>query len=369
MPGERRTLEIRLGSGGSVHGQLLDGAGRAIAGQEMWRMVGRWSNLRPVLFDSYEAPAATARTDELGRFRFDEVPVGVWCVGIAARSSRGRSSLNLPAYAEPVAITTEGEIVELNLRVDADLFLRGKVLDPAGHPVPRISVMGWLEGTDVHTNEQTDDTGSFKLGPLQGGTWSLSVFLSNSPHAAGDSVRAQAGSEDIVLQLRVGGSISGTVLSATGEQLDSCMLTLTALDAPTPFWSWGEQRGGSFKLQGLLPGRYLIAARDRSGAVGFSAPIALAEGQQLDGVLVRLTLGAKLRLRYEGEFETASYSVFVDGLPVNHNSISKHGSTEESVPPGAVEVRWKVYRPELVKSQRATVAVGDVQELVWDGKP
>ena len=364
--GERRRIEISWGTGGRVQGQVLDGNGNPVAKRRMWRVPSEPARTRPMILERYGEPAGTTSTDEQGRFQFGDIPVGTWCIGLAPSSARGSSAF--PAYAEPVQVRWPGEDVELVLRVDAGLYLRGKVIDPSGAPVRRATVLGEHKGSSMGMQDETDKQGAFKLGPLPRGTWILQALELESVHAPPEPMQVEAGTEGIVLRMQVGASIEGKLVNGSAHESSDCFLVLSRIDEDSVCGTAGAEEG-KFKFGGLVPGTYLISARDRTGSIGISREISLAAGQTVKDVEIELLRGAKLRLRYEGEAKYASYTIFSGGSPINFNSLEQGGSAEECVPTGAVEVRWANPVLEVTKTEAITIQVGEVREIVWDGKP
>ncbi|MEO6708369.1 MAG: carboxypeptidase-like regulatory domain-containing protein [Planctomycetota bacterium] len=367
--GERRNVEVMWGTGGSLKGLLLDGQGKPVAEHRMWRMMCDTPDPLPILFKDNGKPAAATRTDKLGRFEFADVPVGTWYVGIAPESEVLHESAGFPGYAEPIVVSTEGEVVELVLRVEAGLYIRGRVVDQRDNPVAWCSIRGALENTSISELEDSEFSGAFTLGPLVKGTWLLEAYPSLGELTPSPQIRVQSGSEGVVIHLRTGASIEGTILD--GATLGSVKSTVMIVRANGDQVRGGRIRSddGEFRFEGLTPGTYLIYARDEAGGVGVSDAITVAEDESSKGCQIRLVPGAKLRMRYEGEADYASYMILVGGSLLGFESAEKGRIQDESVPAGAIEVRWTGWESKLTKTESFTVAVGEVRELVWDGKP
>ncbi|HTF90162.1 MAG TPA: carboxypeptidase-like regulatory domain-containing protein, partial [Planctomycetota bacterium] len=363
-PGERRSIEIAWEAGGVLQGRVLDGKGEPVSNQLLWRLASERPNPMPTMFERYQQPMATTRTDSQGQFRFEDVATGDWLVGIAPDESS-----EFPPYAEPVAVRTEGEVVELILRVDARLFVRGMVTDPAGQPIPASFVGGHLENSWIWIQAETDASGNFELGPLPRGDWILEARGRGEKYAASLPARAAAGAEGVDLQLRLGASIAGRVVDGTTLASAECRLILSRPDLPDGNWVMTSSRDGAIHFVGLLPGSYLVSARDGGGSIGMSRLIRVAEGEAVEGVEIKLERGAKLRLRYAGEVKRGGYVLFAAGLPINFNRLESGMSAEETVPAGTIDVRWSTPMSPLTKTQTLTIAVGEERELVWDGKP
>ncbi|HTF89520.1 MAG TPA: carboxypeptidase regulatory-like domain-containing protein [Planctomycetota bacterium] len=367
--GERRNVEVMWGTGGSVKGLLLDGQGKPVANHRMWRMMCDTSDPLPIVFKDNGKPAAATRTDKLGHFEFADVPVGAWYVGIAPESEILHESDGFPGYAEPIVISAEGEVVELVLRVEAGLYIRGSVVDQRGNPVDWCSISAALENTSIVELDHTESSGEFSLGPLVKGTWLLEAAPPFGERMATPQIPVPSGSEGVVIHLHTGASIEGTVLD--GATLGPVKSSVTIVQANGDHVRGGRDRSGDgeFKFEGLTAGTYVIYARDNLGGVGVSDAITVAEDEASKGCQIRLAPGAKLRMRYAGELDYASYMIIVGGSLLGFESAEKGRDQDESVPAGAIEVRWSEWETKLTKTESFTVVAGEVRELVWDGKP
>jgi hypothetical protein len=186
--------------------------------------------------------------------------------------------------------------------------------------------------------------------------------------SASEWARAQAGAEQLVLQLRRGASIAGRVVIAATAQPAPCRLALVELDAEYPGWRmWSSSENGEFQDSGIPPGKYVLRAWDPSGLVGASATLHLAAGQSMEGIEIRLVPGAKLRLRYEGESKRLGFCLYSGGLPLVFDELEKGAASLQVVHAGTIEVRWMSSAALVEKVQTVTLQVGELQDVVWDG--
>ncbi len=368
-PRERRKLEIRWGSGGTLKGQVLNADGSSLAQQRIWRMASRSQHREPFFFSSFEKPAAVTKTDEQGRFQFSDVPIGAWCVGVAPENFYDETASGIPALAQTIEVKASGEVVELELRVQARLFITGKVLDPSGAPAANCSIFAWVENTRLICDAETNESGEFRLGPLTQGLWKLHASMFYEQAAPALPVDVEAGSDGVVLQLRVGASVAGKVVdAATLEPLD-CDVNLSSSDDDKQPWSGRPTTHGNFKFDSLLAGNYWICARDVGGRIGVSAAFKLAEGEVLEDLEIRMRPGAKLKLRLKGGAPYFDYTILVGGSPLLYNQVAKGIAQVEVVPAEKLEVRWSNPESKIAKTQTIQLLVGETKELVWDGKP
>ena len=309
------------------------------------------------------------RTDEQGEFEFVDVPLGSWYVGIAPEIDLLHEAAGFPAYAERIELRSENEVVELELRVEAGLYLSGTVIDQRGDPVADCSLHASLENAQVLSVGETGRSGDFRIGPLLRGTWLLEAQDSMHNYPPSIARSFQSGTDGIVIQLRVGGSIEGMAVGDASPQLQETSFAIARTDGTRSGRWMYESDDGAFRFSGLLAGSYVISARDGAGAIGISDAISLAEGQALKGVEIKLVPGAKLELRYAGGSKHAACEVFAAGSPINFVMLEKGESTIVAVPAGAIELRWKEWESQVETTQTITVELGEAREFVWDGKP
>jgi protocatechuate 3,4-dioxygenase beta subunit len=365
-PGERRRVEIRLGSGGTIAGRVEDSKGQAVPDLAIWRIAAEFP--APKRIESYETPAARTRTDAQGRFRFEDVPAGSWHVGPPSVSSWDESALTadaVAALAQPVGVEEGSVSSDIVIRIDRGLYLSGIVLDPDGQPAPEVSVSAHSQTAWEYLNEQTDDAGRFRIGPLTAGSYALQASgFGRGSHAPSESAIAEAGASELTLQLRVGASIRGRTLDAAGR-LRECKLMLVREGED----SWTVTKSeGEFSFDGLLPGTYALNAQGSGGVCGRRAGLYLRAGTTLKGIDVVLERGALLRLTFDEEQPHAAYAVFVDGTAFESDGLERGKEGTITVPAGEIEVRWWNPKGELQTVRRLTLAQGEERAISWDGK-
>jgi hypothetical protein len=365
-PGEHRKVEIALGSGASIVGRVETSAGAPLASCPMWLVASDGSQAR--LLRDYETPIATTTADAQGRFHFDDVAAGAWLVGPKPESRRRGEPKTDDAFAplaQRVVIDASSRQVEVVVRVDIGLYLSGTVLDPTGTPVARMNVSASSAGTRV--NENADQDGRFKLGPVPAGSYTLEAGSMRGAFAKSESVKANAGDADIVLRLRVGGVIRGRVVDATHQQRE-CELTLARADEEYGMMMT-TSRDGALDFTGLLPGTYTVGAKTSDGLCGRSSGLVVRAGETIDNVEVVLEPGAHLKLRYDGTERYGQYQLFIGGTAHSADGLERGKDQVVVVPAGEIEVRWNARDPKTMHSQKVTLRAGEEREVVWDGKP
>jgi RNA polymerase sigma-70 factor (ECF subfamily) len=143
--------DIVLGAAHIVAGRLVDADARGIEGATV--------ELRgPGDQDQWDSTAtglrAFRRTDDLGRFRFDDLPPGPYV--LEAYDFPG------PKYSTSVTVPGEGDAADVVLRGDPALTLAVRVRDEGGRPVAGAEVNAWGEGASAPRAE-TDANGEARL--------------------------------------------------------------------------------------------------------------------------------------------------------------------------------------------------------------
>jgi hypothetical protein len=191
--------------------------------------------------------------------------------------------------------------------------------------------------------------------------------LHRGRNAPSDEARVPAGTADLVLKLRTGGSVQGQIVDGQTRAATPCELLFTNL-AEEHGMATRNSNDGTFELESLLPGSYLVSARTTDGRHA-RRRVDVRAGEAVAGVELVLDPGAKLLLRDAGRGRGCSYKVFAGGDCVASSHIDPHGSETCVVPAGALEVRWKNYATKFEETQTITLAVGEQGELTWNGEP
>jgi hypothetical protein len=241
------------------------------------------------------------------------------------------------------------------------LYVRGRVVDPRGEPVPQatVDVRSWT-GSTFASFAFTDAHGSFVVGPC------IDVELGAVAHGVGSGARStrervRAGGPEVVLRLRPGCILSGTTVDAsTGE---ACAVTaiLSPHEAAEPHGQRMTAPSIGFRFDALEPGVYDLFARTSDGLAALVRDIELAPGQELRDLNLRLEAGARLRIRYTGSAKFAYVRVTADRTVVASTNVDTQEATVLVVPAGELTVSLNTGREPRV--QRVQVSAGDVRDL------
>lgn len=285
--------------------------------------------------------AATADpvfTDGEGRFALgvpDSFTLKITKTGYAPALASGRAA---------------GPSRDVEVRLVRGGVIAGRVADGFGFPVVSAFVRArWLDrpaglrGLDAEFTAETDDTGEFRIGNLPAGRYTVNterrppgMDLLNSlmvlprealaereraTRAAGLSkplsdtatVTVNTGQETFLQVLHqeravtmpdapIGGAVTGTVVDAFGEPLDSVVVRLwrlrhedgRQLAEPTPLARRASERG-EYRLFHVPPGRYLVVVVPENGqhapvyypgvtGIATASPVTVARRQEVPGV-------------------------------------------------------------------------------------
>ena len=197
LPEGRRMLragesnDFKMVEGCTVSGVVVDEAGRPLGGAE--------AQLRKP--GERGGSSHSSRTGLDGRFLFGNVDPGRWTVLIQPRR-------HAPAHGTIVA--TVERAVESQYVVGPSSYISGRVVGLDGKPVEGAAV-GWAKPVNERGEEiealvlgritYTVKDGTFRLGPIGQGGYSLTGMASDLPRRIGH-ITANANSPDVVIQLK-----------------------------------------------------------------------------------------------------------------------------------------------------------------------
>ncbi|HVS64399.1 MAG TPA: carboxypeptidase regulatory-like domain-containing protein [Thermoanaerobaculia bacterium] len=268
-------LELRLGVGASIVGQVLGLEFDELARVEVLGM-------KP---GATVAPAI-GRVDYEGQYRVDNVSSGDWLV--MARVGDGAKSVRRSVTIEPGT----AEVV-LVLDFGGGLAIRGQVTR-SGEPVR--GAMVYAAGTTTTSSSQatTDQDGRFALLNLKIDTYRVVVASLGAGAAHEEEVELAGADAEVLIELREL-AISGRVVDALdGSPISGAAISLSPGDEESSRRSFGgfgtpprSGEGGSFRLDGITPGIWLVRAGKEGYATG-TAQVEVTEEFGIDGIEIEL---------------------------------------------------------------------------------
>jgi hypothetical protein len=340
---------IVVGPGGGGAGRFFRGRGELPAGTAVIRGRVTSDTGSPVRraqvranFAGMPGPGGgrVVSTDADGRFELRDLPAGQWSL---AASKPGFVTQRL-GQRRPFETVTPIQLGD-GQRMDGANFsllrggvINGRVQDDFGDPIANVRVRvqrsQMIEGrrrlVNFGSDDETDDTGAFRLYGLPPGEYYVSATLranplesSNEPSGyaptyypgTGNVAEAQRISVSAGEEQSIGFSlmpvrlvrISGTVVSSTGEVSGGAVMLARAGDSGLEDFGMAGgpiQNNGSFTIGNVAPGSYVLNVRSgfgnarRGGGGGGeneigSLPIVVGDSD-LTGVTVTMTRGAAI---------------------------------------------------------------------------
>jgi hypothetical protein len=154
-------------------------------------------------------------------------------------------------------------------------------------------------------------------------------------------VEVEAGTENVILALRVGGTLSGRVV---GRESGSGGKTVGQLqpagDSETEFFLFqvAASEDGVFEFRGLEPGTYTVLASAPPGQMAWQSKLSMEEGGRVSGVELTLSPAARLRVKYVGVEREGYVRVRQGGDLVLTERLQNGTEKTILVPPGRIDL-------------------------------
>jgi len=294
-PGRRCDQPLELARGVRLSGRVVDEAGRPVAGARVRARSSHW-NIRRL------AGPRVQETAGAGAFELVGVRAGEITVTASA-----------PDYREVEEALGELQPGELREGIEVVLargdLVAGRVVWPDGAPAVGARVRlaagtGSPRSATVQTlglGREVKPDGGFLLGGLDPGPYALRA--SCEPRAEDEDTSplfkayvegVQAGTRDLVLELRPTSSVAGLAVDDAGAPVPAFRVSARQQGVALGEGLAGrfEDQGGAFELAGFAEGRWTLEAR----AEGFSGsePLEVAVPHRGPPAVLRLIRGARL---------------------------------------------------------------------------
>jgi protocatechuate 3,4-dioxygenase beta subunit len=196
-------------------------------------------------------------SDESGRFRIEGVDEGLYTLTT-------QSSLAPEQRMNGVEAGTTNVVI----RLPPGRRIAGRVVGPAGEPVPYIGLRARHGSGQGRARVSTDDQGNFTFLNVSPGKWTIQYRP--DPSDPGSYLEAElegieAGREDVILKLTAGLEIDGLVLDETGSPAVGVTVILTHESTRRTTMTGGS---GRFRAGGLPDAKWTISATGPGGAAG-----------------------------------------------------------------------------------------------------
>ncbi len=225
--------------------------------------------------------ASAATTDDAGAFHFAAVPfeaTAIVAVANGYRSSR-------------VVLGSREDKPEPTFRIvlRAAPPIEGDVVDANGSQIHARIVA--CEGKPFEAHVESGDDGAFQLPPA---TVGCDAFAMHDDMAASDAVPIVEG-RHLTLHLGVAGSIAGFAVDERGRSIDAFSIGVESF-VPTRGTSGRPSnttafQSGSFRLDRLVPGTYVLTAVTNGRPPARSDRIAVSSGATTDNVKIVIAQG------------------------------------------------------------------------------
>ena len=197
---------------------------------------------------------------EDGRFVLGDLRSGQWTMSVEADGM---------ALSEKMEVTLPTE-EESAFTLFAPIRLAGKVIDPAGLPVPGAEISKELEGQESIQAMQgrgdwpkanSDGEGLFVLEKIAPGAGSIVAKKDGWAPSDGYAYELAEGegADEIVLVMRRGGTISGEIFGADGQPAEGCVVILQMPTLEERRFTNADPNG-QFEETGLTPGTWQVQA-------------------------------------------------------------------------------------------------------------
>ena len=302
-PGTGESILIELAEGASLAGRVLEPNGTPAADVLVGLELPTGELSRMARGRGPEELFRRGRTDDEGRFRFDNVVPARWTA--EARDETTRATL------EGIELT-QGELREIELRLQTPDQLTVLVTNQLGEPVANANIRASPEDRSRDTAFGDTDAGGRATLWISTGPAEIEVRHPDMLNVSREVV-LESGANELHVQLGPGREISGVVRSVDGAPIRG--VTVEASEEPPDVGGDSERAlrlrrlnrvlrppirtssdfGGNFRVTGLDRGRYHLVARLAGYTEASSPGVVEIDGRSIAGIELVLEPGASIR--------------------------------------------------------------------------
>jgi protocatechuate 3,4-dioxygenase beta subunit len=354
-PGSTAHREWKIGAGCTLRGALFDESKAPVPSHIVWLIRAHDDNARYLTRgDEFELEARTS-TDDQGRFSFDDVPAARWLVGPAPAPTNARApeASALAPFAQLVEVPVGAHRLDIAVRSQRGLFIRGRVVDSAGSPL-RGAYVGSVASVPMVTN----DEGAFAVGPLIPGAISLRAGMPGT-NASSSSVTANAGDSNVVLTVFRPSIVTGRVIDPLTDKPCAAELTFSLRPATESHAQAAIKKiVGSFDLD-LEPGVQDFVARSDDGRIAVLRAVVVGSEARVGGLELSLERGARVRVRYDGPAPQSWFAIFSAHAFMCGDGLTNGQERTVTVPSGRLVITFGHGTADASQRREIDVSVGE----------
>jgi len=236
--------------------------------------------------------------------------------------------------------------------VQRGLYIRGKVLDPADGAIKDGYVNATLEGARWSVGTQSNDDGTFHAGPLVPGQYMMRAFgtAGSCDVRHGDGVGWRGGRRH---SAEAGGALNGKVIDEKTNAPCSAYIAVTPRTATSGISVQQAHDDGAFRAQGLEPGTYDLAASTEDARVGVLRGVEIKGGAETKDLVLKVSPGARVRVRYSGKASSGSCHIVSDGVIVGLDGLENGTTKTFTAPAGRIQVQFTLFQPKREHNARS----------------
>ncbi len=261
-----------------------------------------------------------SESDEEGRFRLRGLPPGRYEPRVFADDWRGTTASVALGYRETSR--------EIQIDLTRCLRIQGRVVLP--EPLHRRGFVRLVAPDGGRRTGEIQDDGSFEIRGVDPGRWQIIVDAGPYIEVSVREIQLDDDVEGLILPVRRGFQITGAVVDEDGRDIEGASVALY-------HGGWGlapaEQAGGSFRYDGIRPGRYRLTA-GANGARAHAEIDVAVDDVDIGELRMVLARGATIRGRIldpdERPIHRGHVTIvhFEDGTEFHNMSSDFHGSAD-----------------------------------------